>query len=233
MAIMEWFKVNGYNLIYGSLRLDPPIHQLVFIKLLALTSISRVAGTICIADKVPYPINVLAATLGISEKELTEAIEYNCQSDQNRLKKNEWGGIEVLNWTDYQSKSYLRVRKHREKKRKEVEKNRREQRHSNGSVTNCNTSVTSFNTFWKIYPKKQGKQPAQRSWNKLNPSPELLTTILSAVERHKKTVQWQKDNGQFIPLPATWLNQRRWDDEIEVSKTVAEQMAELEKEGNL
>ena len=214
---MEWFKVNGYNLIYGSLRLDPPIHQLVFIKLLALTSISRVTGIICIADKVPYPMDVLAATLGVSEKELIEAIEYNCQLDQNRLKKNEWGGLEVLNWADYQSKSYLRVRKHREKKRKEKEK-RREQRHSSGAVTNCNSSVTNFNTFWKIYPKKQGKQPAQKSWKKLNPSSELLTTILVAVEQHKKTVNWQKDNGQFIPLPATWLNQRRWEDEIEVPK---------------
>ena len=62
MSVMEWFKVNGYNLIYGSLRLDPPIHQLVFIKLLALTSISRVPGVVCIADKVPYPMDVLELT---------------------------------------------------------------------------------------------------------------------------------------------------------------------------
>lgn len=24
--------------------------------------------------------------------------------------------------------------------------------------------------------------------------------------------QWRKDNGQYIPNPATWLNQGRWDD---------------------
>jgi hypothetical protein len=30
----------------------------------------------------------------------------------------------------------------------------------------------------------------------------------------KTSAQWQKDNGQYIPNPATWLNQGRWDDEI-------------------
>lgn len=27
--------------------------------------------------------------------------------------------------------------------------------------------------------------------------------------------QWQRDGGQYIPHPATWLNQGRWKDEIE------------------
>ena len=116
-AIMEWFKVNGYNLVYGSLRIDPLIHQLVFIKLLAMSSISRVSGTICIAPKVPYPLDVLATTLGVSEKELSDAIEYNCLPEQNRLKKNAWGGLEIINWHNYQSSAYLRVKKHRQKQR--------------------------------------------------------------------------------------------------------------------
>ena len=28
------------------------------------------------------------------------------------------------------------------------------------------------------------------------------------------SAQWQRDNGQYIPHPATWLNQGRWDDEL-------------------
>jgi hypothetical protein len=214
MAIMEWFKVNGYNLIYGSLRLDPPIHQLVFIKLLALTSISRVAGVICIADKVPYPMDVLAATIGVSEEELSKAIEYHCLPDQDRLRKNEWGGIEVINWAHYQSKSYLRVKKHREKKRIEEEKNRTEKRQCNGTVTDDNAYVTKFTEFWGLYPRKVGKGKAEESFMKLQPSEALFQKILTAVAEQKLSEQWQRDSGRYIPLPATWLNQKRWGDEM-------------------
>ena len=44
-----------------------------------------------------------------------------------------------------------------------------------------------------------------------------LQTLLDAVEAQKKTPQWQKDNGQFIPHPTTWLNGKRWEDEVVTS----------------
>ena len=40
--------------------------------------------------------------------------------------------------------------------------------------------------------------------------------IVKSVEEHKLSDQWLRDNGQFIPHPQTWLNQRRWEDEVEV-----------------
>jgi hypothetical protein len=41
----------------------------------------------------------------------------------------------------------------------------------------------------------------------------VLEQMLSAIARSKRTEQWQKDGGKFIPMPTTWLNQRRWEDE--------------------
>jgi hypothetical protein len=41
-----------------------------------------------------------------------------------------------------------------------------------------------------------------------------LEVLLDAIEKHKQSAQWQKDGGQYIPHPATWLNQQRWEDEI-------------------
>lgn len=72
-----------------------------------------------------------------------------------------------------------------------------------------------FNTFWKAYPRKIAKANALKSWKKIKPDDELQKTILSALEQHKKTEQWLRDKGQFIPHPATWLNQSRWLDELE------------------
>jgi hypothetical protein len=70
-----------------------------------------------------------------------------------------------------------------------------------------------FARFWESYPKRKAKAAAQRAWSKLAPSPELLRTILAAVERQKASADWQREEGRFIPHPASWLNQRRWEDE--------------------
>lgn len=71
-----------------------------------------------------------------------------------------------------------------------------------------------FTSFWKTYPKKTGKGAANKSWKKLKPSKAMTEKIVASVVEHSKTKQWQKENGQFIPNPATFLNQRRWEDEI-------------------
>jgi hypothetical protein len=62
--------------------------------------------------------------------------------------------------------------------------------------------------------KHEAKQNAQKAFDKINPDVDLLNVICAAVERWKKSEQWTHDGGQFIPHPATWLNQHRWEDEI-------------------
>ena len=71
-----------------------------------------------------------------------------------------------------------------------------------------------FDEFWKAYPKKQGKDLAKTSFAKRKVSKELLQQMLLSIDQQKSTDQWKKDGGQFIPAPATWLNQGRWQDEI-------------------
>jgi hypothetical protein len=71
-----------------------------------------------------------------------------------------------------------------------------------------------FNVFWTAYPKKQGKGDALKAWGKLRPSQQLLDKMLSAIEQQKDSRQWRED-AKFIPNPSTWLNQLRWEDELE------------------
>lgn len=77
-----------------------------------------------------------------------------------------------------------------------------------------------FDKFWQAYPRKVSKKEAQKSWKKINPSLELFEKILKALEMVKQTEQWKKDNGKFIPYPATWLNQERWTDEIKMMQNI-------------
>ena len=73
----------------------------------------------------------------------------------------------------------------------------------------------SFAQFWRKYPRHVGKKPAFKVWCKINPTEELLNKIIESVEKYKASRQWQRDNGMYIPHPTTFLNQARWEDEIE------------------
>ena len=84
---------------------------------------------------------------------------------------------------------------------------------TNNLITNnqLNTIVQNdFDLFWNNYPKKTGKEAARKSFNKIRPNIEV---VLKALEWQKRSEQWFKNGGQFIPNPATWINQHRWNDE--------------------
>jgi hypothetical protein len=67
-----------------------------------------------------------------------------------------------------------------------------------------------FDEFWRAYPNKKDKQKAMRAWSKHKPD---LKKVLSALKTQSQSDQWTKDDGRFIPLPTTWLNGARWEDE--------------------
>ena len=76
-----------------------------------------------------------------------------------------------------------------------------------------------FDALWKIYPKKNAKLAAQKKWDALKPDRETCRAILAGLERDKRSEQWQKDKGQYIPLLSTYLHQRRWEDQgVDVSQ---------------
>ncbi len=71
-----------------------------------------------------------------------------------------------------------------------------------------------FEQFWAVYPRKVGKGAARKAFAKIKPNDELLKRMVVAVVTQSKSDAWTKDGGQFIPNPSTWLNQERWEDEI-------------------
>jgi hypothetical protein len=72
-----------------------------------------------------------------------------------------------------------------------------------------------FKEFWSAYPKKQNKPCAVRVFGKIKPmSHAVLGEILLGVERWKNSDQWINNSGQYIPYPATFLNNRKWEDEV-------------------
>lgn len=72
---------------------------------------------------------------------------------------------------------------------------------------------TQFEKFYKEYPKKVKKQDVKKWFKKNRPSSKLFSSMINRLEQFKTSNDWQKDGGQYIPYPTTWLNQKRWEDE--------------------
>lgn len=77
-----------------------------------------------------------------------------------------------------------------------------------------------FDRFWAIYPRKTGKGEARKAWLKaiVLATPDL---IIAGVERYAPTRIGE--DPKYTPLPTTWLNQQRWEDEPETPRPAGPQ----------
>lgn len=73
-------------------------------------------------------------------------------------------------------------------------------------------SDAAFDAFWELYPRKAAKPKAAKSW-RTEVRKRDIAPLMADVERRCGSEDWTKKNGKYIPLPATYLNQRRWEDQ--------------------
>lgn len=120
--------------------------------------------------------------------------------------------ITITNWGVYQANDF-RVNKE-----------------SNSQITNSqqltrsnknekNTYTADFERFWGAYPRKVGKRSAFTAWQKSNGTRPSVEDLISAINAQCQSTAWKKEGGQFIPYPATWINGRRWEDEVTTPST--------------
>lgn len=70
-----------------------------------------------------------------------------------------------------------------------------------------------FEQFWTFYPNKTAKGYAHTCFLKAIKK-VTLQVMLEALALQIQWPKWQRDGGQYIPNPSTWLNQERWNDEV-------------------
>lgn len=77
-----------------------------------------------------------------------------------------------------------------------------------------------FPKFWKLYPNKKGKVAAEKAWKKHKVTDGLFALIAEGLAKQVLSEAWVKDGGKFVPHPATWLNGKRWEDEVKPASNV-------------
>ena len=206
-----WYKSDDVRLIRTLPEGDSI--ALMFVMLLAIAGDRNQGGNIPYSEEelsvlIDMPLNIVRLGLAV--------MHGKGMIDQ------EEGVIHISNWDKYQSVDAMeRIRERDRERKREKRALEKEKAITAASVPALPAGETKqdlfrerFDRFWKVYPKKVGKGAAEKSFLKLKPSEDLMKTMIQAVEAAKQTRQWQRDGGQYIPNPATWLNQRRWEDEL-------------------
>ncbi len=116
--------------------------------------------------------------------------------------------LSLCNYRGYEDRVADKTPKNKNKKENKKEKENYEKIYT-----------PSFERFWKAYPRKVGKGAAAIAFEKMRPQNGLLENMISAIEKQRGWPQWKEHGGKYIPNPATWLNQRRWEDEHDREET--------------
>lgn len=150
----------------------------------------------------------------LSEQEIRTCIGFLKKAQNLTIKStNKFSIISIVNWHAYQNlgTGYQPAKQPAFNQQPTTNKNRTPKEEK----TLRDSSDQAFKQFYRGYPKKKAPRDAEKAWSKLDPSPELVQTILNALENHKRSEEWKRESGKFIPYPATWLNGHRWEDEVE------------------
>lgn len=193
----------------------------MWIKLLVLAGKQNNDGRISLTEEIPYTDTQLAKRfrMPISTVQLGLRIFHD------------YGMIEIIddfiytsNWAKYQNTESLEKIKEQNRVRKARQRERQKALQAAPAAPALpapeepkpepkqTAMERRFERFWKAYPKKVGKGGAEKSFLKYKPDDELTETMIQAIEAQKLTRQWKEG---YIPNPQTWLNQKRWLDEVE------------------
>jgi hypothetical protein len=126
-------------------------------------------------------------------------------------------GMQVHDWCEHNGYHQTFSERARKAAAARWKKKTEEKKETGQDKTRQETSIApgmpgAFDQFWAAYPRKIGKADARKSWRKVSCN-EHLPAILSKLEILKRSHDWTKENGQFIPHPTTWLNREGWHDE--------------------
>lgn len=235
MPEIKWIKLATDIFDDDKIRLieampDADTLLIIWVKLLCQAGKANASGYIFLSRDIPFseddlatlfkrPVNTIRLALTTFQR--LEMIEVN---DNGEIFLPKWDKHQnIIALENIKEQARIRQQKHRLALKAG---NNVTSRDSHSDITQQNkkgerrkkkekgdTILAHFEKFWSAYPKKKSKGYAERVFRKINPDEQLLATMLAKIERARKSDDWLKNGGQYIPYPATWLNARGWEDE--------------------
>lgn len=233
-------KDEGYIKLFRSLLnwewIDKPetLSTFIFLLLVANHSDNEWHGTTIKRGQTVTSYTEIAHKMGLSVQQVRTSIKrLNSTGEITHQTTNRYSLITIRNYEVYQSiintqiNSQATISQQSSNNQSTTNNNEKNDKNDKKYIYAQNDSA--FDAFWNAYPKKKDKVRARATFDKLNITDELLKKILTAIDEQKKSEDWQKENGRFIPYPATWLNGHRWEDEINVTPYQKEVSFDVER----
>ena len=216
----EWYKVSSTKDLF--------IHLL----LIANFADTAFKDTTIKRGQVVRSLTTLSTETGLSIQQVRTALDHLKLTGEITIQScRRYHVITVVKYDDYQKLTERATASQQETNKtsnSESTRSPNENQQRNNNINNIynkqtiNTTVRealdeTFAQFWEEYPRKEAKQNAKAAWNKLKPGPLEFGDIMNGLSAWKKSDQWSRDGGRYIPLPASWLNGKRWEDEVSVT----------------
>ncbi len=147
----------------------------------------------------------------MSEQSIRTLLDF-LKTTQNLTIKttNKFSVISITNWNTYQlNENEINQQINQPLTNKQPTTNHKQEYKNN----NTKEYTKEFLDFYSAYPKHIGKEPAWKAWKKANGNMPPIDDLILKINEQKKMENWIKDDGKYIPHPATWINQKRWEDE--------------------
>jgi hypothetical protein len=171
----------------------------------------------------------LAELTGIPEGTIEDILKWlETQQQIRQQKTNKYRLVTILNWKEYQHADTKSNNK-ATTSRQQADTNKNDKNVKNDKKDTLSPAIAEggggtspiekiytdggFTAFWEEYPRKTGKGATAKAWKAARITPAMVDKVLAAVKGYKQTEQWKREGGRFIPYPATFINQRRFDDE--------------------
>lgn len=216
-----WFRFYVEALHDRKLRTRPPAQRWLWVTLMGMARSSPEPGTILVAENVPADVVVIADEAALTVKETEAGLEY--YASLGMIHRDDRGAWVVASFLERQFESDTsteRTQLHRSKDVPSDSETPSQERSTSVSVSDSVSEVQkaaseAFDRFWRIYPRRQGKEAARKAFASALKRTDLETICAGAVQlRDDPNLE-----PQYTPHPATWLNQGRWDDDPLPSRT--------------
>lgn len=89
---------------------------------------------------------------------------------------------------------------------------------SNTKLSKTKEIYTEFEKLWELYPKKQGKDKAYKSYEKARKSGTTYDDVYRGILAYREFLEAMETDMQFVKMGSTFFSQKAWEDDYHYYK---------------
>lgn len=162
---------------------------------------------------------IIADTLKISESKVQRILKrFESEQQIEQRTDRQCRLITIVSWDEYQScEQRIEQQVNNDRTTSEQRVNTKKE-YKNIKTKERNIYIAEFDELWSIYPKKQGKENAKKSYLKARAEGVTREDVEKGIKAYADYIEATNTESRFIKHGSTFFNQRAWEDDWTVDK---------------